>query len=228
MKNNYFKHFIATCVLTLTAILGWTQAVSEGFESTSPPPSGWTYNSITHGTNSPRTGSRCATFNASGDALTSPLVSNPDQLSLWFRRSSNTAAWSASVEVLNSSNTVIATLTAVSGATTTYQQYTANLSSYSNIKIRITDTRSTGTVERYIDDFSITVSSGFTVTFNANGGSGTMADQTASSATALTTNAFTRTGYTFAGWNTAAGGGGTTYANGASFPFTASTTLYAQ
>jgi uncharacterized repeat protein (TIGR02543 family) len=70
--------------------------------------------------------------------------------------------------------------------------------------------------------------SGFTVTFNANGGTGTMANQTASAATALTGNAFTRTGYTFAGWNTIAGGGGTSYANGASFPFSASTTLYAQ
>eukprot|EP01037_Dinobryon_pediforme_P005920 gene5920-5989_t len=68
-----------------------------------------------------------------------------------------------------------------------------------------------------------------TVTFNGNGSDGgSTSAQLASTATALTSNGFTRTGYTFAGWNTQAGGGGTSYANGASFPFTADTTLYAQ
>lgn len=67
-----------------------------------------------------------------------------------------------------------------------------------------------------------------TVTFNANGGSGAMADQSASSATALSANGFSRSGYTFAGWNTVANGSGTAYANGASYAFSSSTTLYAQ
>ncbi|RZL15125.1 MAG: hypothetical protein EOO89_14580, partial [Pedobacter sp.] len=71
----------------------------------------------------------------------------------------------------------------------------------------------------------------YTVTFDKNhaDATGTMANQTASSATALTTNAFVRAGYVFTGWNTVASGvGGTAYADGASFPFTANTTLYAQ
>ena len=46
--------------------------------------------------------------------------------------------------------------------------------------------------------------------------------------TALTPNAFTRSGYSFSGWNTAANGLGSSYADGASYPFTASVTLYAQ
>ena len=70
----------------------------------------------------------------------------------------------------------------------------------------------------------------YTVTFNANGGAGTMTVQEIEeeTATALTTNAFTRTGYTFSGWNTAAGGGGTSYANGANITLSADETLYAQ
>ena len=68
----------------------------------------------------------------------------------------------------------------------------------------------------------------FTVTFNPNGGTGSMADQTADLPTALTANSFTRPGYTFAGWNTAMNGTGTAYADGATFPFSADTTLYAQ
>ncbi|MCX6172177.1 MAG: InlB B-repeat-containing protein, partial [Flavobacterium sp.] len=69
---------------------------------------------------------------------------------------------------------------------------------------------------------------GFTVTFNNNGGTGTMSNQTASTATNLSSNTFTRTGYTFTGWNTAANGSGTSYTNGASFSFIANTTLFAQ
>jgi hypothetical protein len=68
----------------------------------------------------------------------------------------------------------------------------------------------------------------YTVTFNANGGTGTMAAETDNVPTALTANAFTYSGYTFNDWNTVAGGTGTSYANGATYPFTASVTLYAQ
>jgi hypothetical protein len=58
--------------------------------------------------------------------------------------------------------------------------------------------------------------------------SGSLAPETASVPTNLTTNAFARSGYTFAGWSTNTGGGGTTYANGASYLFNANVTLYAQ
>ena len=67
-----------------------------------------------------------------------------------------------------------------------------------------------------------------TVTFNGNGGAGSMSNQIANVPTALTANAFTRTGYTFSGWNTQAAGGGTSYADGAIYPFAADITLYAQ
>jgi uncharacterized repeat protein (TIGR02543 family) len=67
-----------------------------------------------------------------------------------------------------------------------------------------------------------------TVTFDANNGTGTMANQVDNVPTALTTDAFTRAGYTFAGWNTASDGSGTAYANTASYPFAANAHLYAQ
>lgn len=67
-----------------------------------------------------------------------------------------------------------------------------------------------------------------TVTFNANGGSGVDYTQSASGPTSLTANTFTRSGYTFSAWNTSADGTGASYANGASFPFAADDTLYAQ
>ena len=70
----------------------------------------------------------------------------------------------------------------------------------------------------------------YTVTFDANGGEGSMDAQTvpASTDTTLTANAFTRAGYTFTGWNTDKDGNGTHYDNGATVNLTEDLTLYAQ
>jgi len=70
----------------------------------------------------------------------------------------------------------------------------------------------------------------YTVTFVANGGSGTMAPQTENYDVSanLSTNTFSRGGYTFSGWNTAADGSGTSYADAQLVTFTVSATLYAQ
>jgi hypothetical protein len=68
-----------------------------------------------------------------------------------------------------------------------------------------------------------------TVAFDPNGAAGTSTTQTRGASGALAANPFTRAGYSFAGWSTLPGGGGTTYADGASYDFAAGgTTLYAQ
>lgn len=69
-----------------------------------------------------------------------------------------------------------------------------------------------------------------TVTFNASGGSAPTTSQTENYgvATPLNANPFSEENAVFAGWNTLPGGEGTSYADGASFPFTAYVTLYAQ
>jgi uncharacterized repeat protein (TIGR02543 family) len=75
---------------------------------------------------------------------------------------------------------------------------------------------------------SVTTNSQYTITFNNNGGSGTMQTQTVISnfATALTANSFTRTGYTFAGWATSSGGA-IVYANQDSVTASANLSLFA-
>ena len=69
------------------------------------------------------------------------------------------------------------------------------------------------------------------VTFNSNGGTGTMSQQTVVNSANLTANAFTREGYTFAGWATSVNGD-VVYANGAEITATSNSkgpvTLYAQ
>lgn len=73
----------------------------------------------------------------------------------------------------------------------------------------------------------------YAIAFNADGGSGTMANESMTYDTAkdLTSNSFTRTGYTFTGWNTKTDGTGTYYSNKASVKNLAESgtvTLYAQ
>ena len=70
----------------------------------------------------------------------------------------------------------------------------------------------------------------YTITFNSNGGTGTMADQDISYnvSTPLTSNTYTRVGYVFNGWNTNSNGNGTSYSDGASVLNLGDTTLYAQ
>ena len=70
----------------------------------------------------------------------------------------------------------------------------------------------------------------YMVTFNPNGGTGTMSAQTFTEgeAQALTRNAFTYDGYTFTGWNTVQGGSGASYSDQQTITATADMTLYAQ
>ena len=69
-----------------------------------------------------------------------------------------------------------------------------------------------------------------TITFDSNGGTGSMDAMSVNPGVGntLTANTFTRADHTFTGWNTAADGSGTPYADGATVSFAKSTTLYAQ
>ena len=83
----------------------------------------------------------------------------------------------------------------------------------------------------YTAQYSATARVFYTITFNANGGEGSMEPQRFEVGvdTALNTNAFTRKNYKFNGWNTAADGNGTAYADeGAILELTGDMTLYAQ
>lgn len=66
------------------------------------------------------------------------------------------------------------------------------------------------------------------VAFDANTGSGTMSTQTAGLSTALRSNRFTKSGYNFTGWNTAADGSGFTYPERAIYSFQFDVTMFAQ
>ena len=132
-------------------------------------------------------------------------------------------------------------------ATATYQ-YNANGNSAVTIPITAaklhnadgtyteTSSASAGDVINYVNGvWGGEAPTELTVTFEANGSEeypaeGTMAPQsvTAKKDTALNANTFTREGYNFLNWNTAADGTGDSYADGATVNLTENTTLYAQ
>ena len=77
------------------------------------------------------------------------------------------------------------------------------------------------------------ISTSYEIEFSSNGGSGSMSSLKGSqSSVILTSNSYTRKGYTFAGWNTKEEGNGTSYSDGQQINFSAGTTapkkLYAQ
>jgi uncharacterized repeat protein (TIGR02543 family) len=137
----------------------------------------------------------------------------------------------------NSESVVTTTQRVASGVSTAL---TANSFIYAGKIFSSWNTAANGSGTSYSNSANITITNDLTlyaqwidgvtktVSFNSNSGSGTMSNQVAGTATALNTNTFTRTGYTFARWSTAADGTGYTYADGANYAFTADQTLYAQ
>ena len=77
---------------------------------------------------------------------------------------------------------------------------------------------------------TVTVEAPYNITYDANGGSGAPDAQQKGENVQLTLSSTvpTRTGYTFAGWNTASDGSGTAYAPRAIYMANADLTLYAQ
>ncbi|MGB4214438.1 MAG: InlB B-repeat-containing protein, partial [Dethiobacteria bacterium] len=79
----------------------------------------------------------------------------------------------------------------------------------------------------------VTIKPLYTLTYDANGGSGSMTDANSpyiagTQATVLPCAFTPPAGYVFSSWNTAADGSGTSYAPGAAFAIAGNTTLYAQ
>lgn len=143
-----------------------------------------------------------------------------------------TAQWTAKTyEVKYSANNgtgAPSTQTKTYGQTLTLSSTTPTRTGYTFSKW---NTKSDGTGTSYSPGGSYTANEGTTLyaqwtickktfVFNANSGTGTMSNQVISYAssgtTALTSNTFTRSGYTFSKWNTKEDGTGTNYSNGAS------------
>ncbi len=154
---------ITTILFILIIYLGYPQCNSyqafESFGAAALPTQGgtWAQNSMLSTTNGARTGTRSMAFNGSGDWIRTPQLASPSVLSFWYRRSTNTTAWTLIVET-SPDNTTWTTRSTITNATATYQQHTLNLGSLglTNVFVRLRDARGSGAHERYVEDLSWT------------------------------------------------------------------------
>ena len=134
--------------------------VYESFGNNSIPTQGgtWTATSLTYGTTNFRSGLSNISFNASGDIIRSPLISNPGIFSFWYRRSGTSATHVFIVET-STDNSVWSQVGSYSGTmSTSYVQFNIDLGALSlnNIYVRVRDNRTSGSTLWYIDDMSWT------------------------------------------------------------------------
>ena len=234
MKTLYLKHFYKIALLVLTLFVGgnsWGQTTFFSFTGTSdylsPPATGWTSFGTTAG------GSY---LKLSPGSVTSPVYNAASSVVFKYDIASfgNGTTSSTKLIILDAStNTIINEYNLTSASSSTYtKDQTVNVGTIAiDFKVKI-EGFGNGTLIKgtRLQNYSLvgTPSTSHTVNFDANGGTGTMAPQIASAAADLTLNTFTRTGYVFGGWNTAANGSGTAYTDGQEYDFSADLTLYAQ
>ena len=140
-----------------------------------------------------------------------------------------------------SNKTTFDVTSTTTGITISGSQKSWTIASTSSVTTFNLTIKNTGSSNARIDDIvlSVTTAGGdtpqpttYTVTYDANGGSGTMTDSDSPYAAGATVtvlgNEFTRTDYEFDHWNTAADDSGTSYDEGDTFTINANTTLYAQ
>lgn len=112
------------------------------------------------------------------------------------------------------------------------------ISKLSATKIKFTCKGTNRNSRLYVNYISVTYETGgstptYTVTYDANGSTGgtvpatAVYDKGATVTVAGNTGGLVKTGFDFAGWNTAANGSGTTYQEGSTFAINANMTLYA-
>ena len=119
-----------------------------------------------------------------------------------------------------------------SAAGTINYYYTGSMGSSGTVNVWVASASSAGS---FPTDSRISVTSAnipaatYPVTYNSNGGSGTINQQAKTYGVNLTlaSSGFTRDGYTLTGWNTASNGTGTSYALGGTYTGNAALALYA-
>lgn len=102
-------------------------------------------------------------------------------------------------------------------------------SSTRNVAAKLTDVDRVGATMTATTSYTIPALASYTISYNANGGSGAPSSQTKYYGKTLTLSSTkpTRSGYTFSGWNTKSDGSGTSYSSGGSYTSNSAVTLYA-
>lgn len=174
-----------------------------------------------------------------GDGTSAPAISS-GQLRLYQAASGKTTGNTITFSSENTITSIVFTfannMTANNGSFSV-GNYDSSSSTWtgSTNSVTLTVTGTTSSTRIYITNLVVNYAdnSSLTVTYDANGGSGTVpVDNTeyesGATVTVLGGGNLSKTGYSFAGWNTSANGSGTPYNEGNTFPITTYTVLYAQ
>jgi len=195
--------------------IGFTISAASGYK--------FTVNTITFGVGRSGTGTRNTVWRGSSDSY-GALINNYTALNAGITNNSG---------VLNNPDAT----TAYTGNVLTLSSDYTNITTSCGFRMYMYSAEASGGTAGLAGPITITGTfetavSSYTVSYNTNGGTGTMSDvsspYTSSSTVTVKSNEFSRTGYTFAGWNTVANGSGTAYSPAATFTIAANTTLYAQ
>ena len=137
-----------------------TTLISESFEDNMIP-TDWTSSGsdIFIASGKSGDGTYCVAFKGSGAYLITPLVTNPQILSFKYKRSSNETSWGLNISYATSTNGPWTTIGTISSATTSWQTFSKSMENVGSVYFKITDTRSSGAAERYIDLVKITSTS---------------------------------------------------------------------
>ncbi|MFC7774652.1 choice-of-anchor D domain-containing protein [Flavobacterium sp. GCM10027622] len=151
---------VGTDTQTLVLTLAVGPCLIDSFTSVTFPPAGWVATNVTRSTNAVdyNTGPAAATFAQNTGTLAMTAVAYPTQLKFYLGRSGNTTAKTLTVEVSTVSQvagfTTIATYDHSNVPVSSYNQYTVDLSSYTNapnVWIRFVKTSTTTAPWRFDD-----------------------------------------------------------------------------
>jgi len=141
--------------------------LNESFEGNAVPNT-WTKSSnVSVVSGKSGDGTYSIAFKAADAYLITPAINNPGTISFNYKRSSNDTAWSLDVSYASSpESTSWEKIGTVNDATTSWKTFSKTLSVSGTVYIRLIDTRSTGTHERYVDLIQVT---GATTTAEVSG-----------------------------------------------------------
>ncbi len=134
--------------------------VYESIATATVPTSGgvWTQTGLIIASTNPRTGASSLTFDAAGDAITTPQIAAPGIFSFWYRRSLTNPTTPLFVIETSPDNATWTSRGTITVFPTAQTQFTVNLGALAltNVYIRIRDGRAAGTSAITVDDISWT------------------------------------------------------------------------
>ena len=134
--------------------------VYESIATATVPTSGgvWTQTGLIIGATNPRTGANHLSFDAAGDAITTPQIATPGIFSFWHRKGIGTITTPLFVIETSPDNATWTTRGTNTVFVSAYTQFTVNLGALAltNVYVRIRDSRASGTIPITVDDISWT------------------------------------------------------------------------